>query len=199
MQCIYLCFFSISLFIESENSSVIKSWSPYVTLLNYFATFPLIWFLNSSQQTLLNLELLLSNRDRHSKKAKCLKRKWERTSNISWDMNCFKTWLGFFIRLKIPWENSKNTVKNFLFLLFHLQKVNVFIRQLYLSPWKNYITNFKCFYILCLFIMVLMIQKNVLILRFKRHFEKTYHSLYVNIKWFGKTCLSCKVIYFVNT
>lgn len=69
MQCIYLCFFSISLFIESENSSVIKSWSPYVTLLNYFATFPLIWFLNSSQQTLLNLELLLSNRDRHSKKA----------------------------------------------------------------------------------------------------------------------------------
>lgn len=56
-------------FLKSENSIVIKSWSPYVTLLNYFATFPLIWFLNSSQQTLLNLELLLSNRDRHSKKA----------------------------------------------------------------------------------------------------------------------------------
>lgn len=194
MQCIYLCFFSISLFIESENSSVIKSWSPYVTLLNYFATFPLIWFLNSSQQTAIIVES-----GSPFKESKCLKRKWERTSNISWDMNCFKTWLGFFIRLKIPWENSKNTVKNFLFLLFHLQKVNVFIRQLYLSPWKNYITNSKCFYILCLFIMVLMIQKNVLILRFKRHFEKTYHSLYVNIKWFGKTCLSCKVIYFVNT
>lgn len=43
--------------------------------------------------------------------------------------------------------------------------------------------------------MILMIQKNVLILRFKRHFEKTYHSLSVNIKWFGKTCLSCNVIY----
>lgn len=62
--------FSQSPFLKkSENSSVIKSWSPYVTLLNYFATFPLIWFLNSSQQTLLNLEPLLSNRDRHSKKA----------------------------------------------------------------------------------------------------------------------------------
>lgn len=105
----YTYVFSQSPFLKkSENSSVIKSWSPYVTLLNYFATFPLIWFLNSSQQTLLNLELLLSNRDRHS-----LKRKWERTSNISWDMNCFETWPGFFIRLKIPWENSNNTVKNF--------------------------------------------------------------------------------------
>lgn len=63
----YTYVFSQSPFLKkSENSSVIKSWSPYA---NYFATFPLIWFLNSSQQTLLNLELLLSNRDRHSKKA----------------------------------------------------------------------------------------------------------------------------------
>lgn len=109
----YTYVFSQSPFLKkSENSSVIKSWSPYVTLLNYFATFPLIWFLNSSQDIAESRAIIVESGSPF-KESKCLKRKWERTSNISWDMNCFETWPEFFIRLKIPWENSNNTVKNF--------------------------------------------------------------------------------------
>lgn len=97
MRCIYLCIFLISLFIGSENSSLFNSWSSYVTLFNYLATLLLIWFLNSSQQTLLNLELLLSNWDRHSRKLMS-EEEMRKDVNISWDMNCSKTWPGFFIR-----------------------------------------------------------------------------------------------------
>lgn len=81
---------NFSHFIGSKKFKFVQIKAPLCYPIQLLGQTPLILFLNSSQQTLLNLELLLSNRDRHSRKLMSEK-EMRKDVNISWDMNCSKT------------------------------------------------------------------------------------------------------------